>query len=167
MVAALPRGWAPASYGAVDVGANPAFAMGVVKGKDLNKLTVAQARALSQRAIDQVLIGVDRLRRKGLAGVDSPQFMVLTEDQTINGVKRRKGDVAFIDAANTVAETASETPQDAAARLLVVKTVAERFGKGHEGETIDQLQSAIPFQELMPLIQSVREKARGLKVPSR
>jgi tRNA A-37 threonylcarbamoyl transferase component Bud32 len=97
MQAAVPD-MAPAVIGEVDVGGNPAWAMERIRGKDLSALTPDEAaRLLSPETAKKVADGIRRLNDSGLGGGDSPQIMILTEDQTLNGVAHKAGDPIFMD----------------------------------------------------------------------
>jgi len=162
----LPKGWAPRFYGAVDAGGNPSLAFEIIKGKDLDELTVEESRLLTRERIDEVMAGIELLVKAGIAGVDSPQFMMLTEDQTLNGVLRRRGDIVFMDAANAVDEGDSvSSPQNRALALLAVKRIGERFPDALPGETIKSLQAKIPMTELGPFLRALKAESDLLPTP--
>jgi serine/threonine protein phosphatase PrpC/tRNA A-37 threonylcarbamoyl transferase component Bud32 len=88
----------PKVFGEVDTGGNPSWAMEKIKGKDLDSLTPREAsQLLTPETAKKVADGIERLRKAGLGGADSPQIMILTEPQTINGVPHKAGDPIFMD----------------------------------------------------------------------
>ncbi len=96
-----PKGMAPKSYGEVDIGerGNPSLGMELIKGTDPDRLTArAAVKLITPETIRQAAEGIRLLREAGLGGGDSPQPLVLTRDQIVNGVRRKAGDIVFMDA---------------------------------------------------------------------
>ncbi len=167
---ALPRGWVAKGHGLVDTGGSPAFAMGVIEGKDGDQLTVRQALAISELAIDQLAAATMFLNRRGLRGMDSPQEMFLTRDQVINGVPRKAGELVFMDAG--ALERApeprgfSETPQGKTSSLLFTRALARLYGEGKEDMTIAQLARSIPNEQRLALVDRARAAAAARPLPA-
>src|SRR5262249_51493594 len=67
---------APEVFCGVNVGGSPAWAMEVIRGKDLAALTREEAaRLLTPETAKKVADGIRRLNEHGLGGSDSPQIM--------------------------------------------------------------------------------------------
>ncbi|MFA6003221.1 MAG: hypothetical protein WC881_04060 [Elusimicrobiota bacterium] len=128
-----PAGMAPKVFGEVDIGpqGNPSFAMEKIHGRLSDELTPAQAETLiTSESMRQVVRAIERLNAKGLGGRDSPQPMILTEDQVIHGVLKKAGDVVFMDAAALMTRERRSswfTPQEAAEELAYYKAQARRL----------------------------------------
>ncbi|MDX6768890.1 MAG: hypothetical protein SF051_05115, partial [Elusimicrobiota bacterium] len=168
---ALPRGWAAKGHGFVDTGGSPAMAMGVIEGKDPQLLTVREAMAIPEAAIDQSAAAMMFLARRGLTGGDSPQEMILTRDQVVNGVERRAGEVVFMDAAALRRigpdETLgfSDSPQGHTQSLLFYRALARLHGRGREDMTVEQLARSIPNEARLELVDRSRAAASARPLP--
>jgi hypothetical protein len=134
----------PKLHGEVEVGGNPSFATDLVYGKDPMNLTVAEARLIPPEAVRQAAAAVEALATKNLGGMDSPQPMILTRAQVINGVPRKAGDVIFMDAgALSASKSMWQKPVDLAGQIARVRTTALQARPGEELLTIEQLYRAM------------------------
>jgi hypothetical protein len=153
-----PKGLAPKSFGEVDIGegGNPSLGLEKITGIDVQRMTPRQARALIGRStILQAAEGVKLLAAAGLGGTDSPQAMVLTRAQTINGVPRKAGDVVFMDAAGLGVDREKwRTPEDEAAEMFFMRLLADQMAPFHPDEVIDDIPITPADKDLL------REKAR-------
>jgi GGDEF domain-containing protein len=148
MEAALPRGLTPKFHGEVDVSGNPSFAMEMIVGKDPDALTAREAAAMSPKAAAQVRDAIEALGRAGYGGYDSPQPMILTRDQVINGVARSKGEVAFMDAGGLTRDTrAWLTPERFASELILWREIGRRFADSRPDATVSELIGSMPREE--------------------
>lgn len=129
MVSALPKGWAARMHGEVETGGSPAIAMELARGLDPNQLTLRQALQLTERSAVQAAEAIQRLADRGLGGGDSPQIMILTEPQVINGVARKAGDILMMDAGGLQRggnRSSWKTPEREASYLLLLREIARR-----------------------------------------
>ncbi|MFA6028515.1 MAG: hypothetical protein WC969_01545 [Elusimicrobiota bacterium] len=167
MSAALPKGWAPRFIGEVDVDGNPAIAMELVRGKEPSELTPSQLlELLTPRAVEQAAAGIELLRRAGWGGKDSPQVMLLTEDQVLNGVQRRRGDVVFMDA-GMLTRDADEwrTPKQKAEDLLFMYMYARELKARGLDKPIDDVATPLTRQETEALLTRAQAAAARYEHP--
>lgn len=137
----LPLGMAPKVYGEVNLGpkGNPSWAMERVYGKHPENLTPVEIRLITPETLRQAAEATRRLVQEGYEIGDSPQPMVLTRDQVINGVPKKAGDVVFVDPGGLrktppgARRGYSRTPEDMAYELAFSKAAYELFG-GLEGK---------------------------------
>ncbi|UPT73565.1 MAG: hypothetical protein M0D55_17145 [Elusimicrobiota bacterium] len=142
---ALPKGQVAKLHGEVEVGGNPSFATEMIRGKDHFALTAAEARNIRPEAIEQAADAVNRLGRRGVGGTDSPQPMILTADQVINGVQRRAGDVVFMDAgALSKDQSKWMKPSALAEDVAMARELGRRAGPEFAAMKVEQLYAALP-----------------------
>ncbi len=149
------QGLAPKVFGEVDVGkgGDPSWAMERIRGKIPEQLTPTEIQTLiTPETLRQAAEGVERLKEKGLGGGDSPQAMILTEPQLINGVPRHAGDVVFMDPGGlTTHRSIWQTPEDMA------KTLAFNMARGR---AYAQSYPDVPLEQL-PLTPELKEQFRN------
>ncbi|MFN7991193.1 MAG: hypothetical protein U0R44_03465 [Candidatus Micrarchaeia archaeon] len=126
------RGFGPGSYGMVDVGGNLAVAMDIVDGKTIGEMRPEEVREyVGQRTFDQLGSMWQKLIGEGYT-IGDFQFAVLTRDQEIGGVNRRKGDVVFWDAG----ALRSRGEIERAGRTFNPPTAAERVAEAEKGRDV-------------------------------
>jgi hypothetical protein len=168
MAEALPKGWAPRFFGEADIDGNPAIAMELVRGKGVDELTPAQLiDLLTERGVAQAAAGIEIMRRAGWGGIDSPQFVLLTEDQTINGVARKRGDIVFVDAGalDRDQKRGWQKPQDAAADLIFMGALAREYRKLGISTPFDDTPVSIPEKQRRELMERARKAAQAYAHP--
>lgn len=144
MESALPKGWVPKMRGEVEVGGNPSFATELIVGKDPDNLTVAQARRISPVALRQAAQAREHLARRGYGGSDSPQSMILTRDQLVNGVPRKAGEAVFMDAGElTSNSTMWQKSAELVTKLAYAREIAKNALPGQESLTIKELNGTL------------------------
>jgi hypothetical protein len=136
-----PKGMAPAVFGEVDIGGNgnPSWGMEKIVGKDPYLMTAEDARRyITPAAMRQAAEGIGLLRAAGLGGGDSPQPLILTQDQLVSGVPRKAGDVVFVDPGGlTEDEKRWKSPFDEARSLAFARLRAETRSRAEPGTTLN------------------------------
>lgn len=90
-------GIGPAPLGFVEVGGNPAIAMEMVHGKPLEDMDASEIRKnVGEGTFASLINGYWKMKNGGFM-LDDFQYLVLTEDQRLGGIDRKKGEVVFID----------------------------------------------------------------------
>ncbi|MBI4051534.1 MAG: hypothetical protein HY400_03420, partial [Elusimicrobia bacterium] len=136
-------GMAPKVFGEVDIGGkgNPSWAMEKLNGKLPEELTPAEASSLiTPKTLEQAVDGIQRLKEAGWGGADSPQPLILTKDQVVNGVPRQAGDVVFVDpGAMTKDQRLWQTPQTMAEGIVFYKLWADEVIKSHPDMPLERI----------------------------
>jgi len=136
-----PTGMAPKVYGEVDIGGNgnPSWGMEKIAGKDPYTMTAADARKyITPEAMRQAAEGIRLLGEAGLGGGDSPQPLILTQDQLVNGVPRKAGDVVFVDPGGIHTDARRwKAPFDEARSLAFARILAESRARTDPGVRLD------------------------------